>query len=261
MARRDVRPLGRLEPEDWRHLALFPLTAVLPTTVDVVERLLQVPGWRLSHDQGREGSCVGHAVALERAITNRAQLIVETGRRTTVRYDPLDVWNEAKRIDEWGWTNPGDNNGTSVRAAYEVVRTRGLSFVRSMRLVDGQPRAFGAKPADPVHGVNAYRWAHDVDEVRTAIANGLPVAIGVAWHAGFDSPKYRSGGYWLPTPAEGLGRVRGGHAVCLTGASDRRQAFRLVNSWGRDYPLAWLPYATLEQLLRRSGEAAVVTDR
>jgi hypothetical protein len=253
-------PLGRLEPSDFKHVELYPLTAVLPETVDYVERLLQIPGWRVSHDQGSEGSCVGHAVALERAIVNRMQLVA-AGRRETVRYDPIDLWNEAKRVDEWEWTLPGDTNGTSVRAAYDVAQARGLSRVSSMKLVDGVPRPFGAKAADVAHGVTTFRWAHTVDEVRSAIAAGLPVAIGVNWHRGFDTPVYRSSAYWLPTLAAGIGAVRGGHAVCLSGASDAREAFRLVNSWGRDYPLVWLPYETMGFLLDQAGEAAVVTDR
>lgn len=257
-----ARPLGRLEPSDWVHVDRYPLSAVLPATVDVVELNLRLPGWLASHDQGREGSCVGHAVALERAITNRAQLVGQ-GIRRTVRYDPLDVWNEAKRVDEWDYTNPGDNNGTSVRAAYQVAAELGLAPVRSMRLEGGQPRPVGAKPRDPLAGVAAYRWATTVDEVRTAIANALPVAIGVAWFTGFDSPEQRGREWWLPQPAPRgqLGKVRGGHAVCLAGASDRRQAFRLVNSWGPDYPRVWLPYPTLHYLLDKGGEAAVVTDR
>lgn len=256
----DERPLGRLEPETRTHEAVWSLGDVLPATVDVVERLNRVPGWRSSHDQGREGSCVGHAVAMERAITNRAQLVA-AGVRQTVRYDPLDIWNEAKRVDYWDWTNPGDTHGTSVDAGYKVARDRGLCPVRSMRVVDGAPQVVGAEPPTPLAGVSAYRWARTVDEMRTAIALGSSIAIGVNWHRGFDSPVKRSSGYWLPTPAEGLGGVRGGHAVCLSGASDRRQAFRLVNSWGVAYPLAWMPYATMQTLLDAGGEAAVVTDR
>lgn len=260
MSAATARPLGRLEPSDWVHVDRYPLGDVLPTTIDRVERRLQVPGWRMSHDQGREGSCVGHAVALERAITNRAQLVA-AGRRTTVRYDPLDVWNRAKVVDEWDYTNPGDQHGTSVRAAYQVVAAEGLRRVRSVRIVDGAPRVFGATELDQGAGVAAYRWATDVDEIRTAIAAGLPVAIGVAWFAAFDTPTRRGREYWLPALPNGLGRVRGGHAVTLYGASDRRQAFRLCNSWGRDYPLVWLPYAVMAYLLQRGGEAAVVTDR
>lgn len=261
-------PLGRLEPPDYDHVDRYPFAAVAPETVDHVEVLLTLPGWRRSHNQGREGSCVGHGVAMERAITNRAQLVA-AGKRETVRYDPLHVWNEAKRIDEWPNTNPGDNNGTSVRAGYDVARTIGLSRVRTVELgPDLVPRPIGAKAPDVAAGVvDVNRWATSADEVRTAIAGRLPVTIGVSWYRGFDLAGLQQRGreWFLPDVAKPdavLGDVRGGHCVCLAGASDRRQAFRLVNSWGPVYPLAWLPYATLDRLLGvEGGEAAVVTDR
>jgi hypothetical protein len=112
---------------------------------------------------------------------------------------------------------------------------------------------------DPSAGVLEYRWARTVDAIRAAIAEGHPVALGVDWHVGFDTPIVKGSERWLPLPSS-AGRVRGGHSVTLYGASDRREAFRLVNSWGRSYPLVWLPYATMEHLLGRRGEAALVTD-
>lgn len=253
------RPLGRMRDEETdRAEELFPFTAPTP---ERVERILTVPGWRGSHDQGREGSCVGHAVAIERAITNRAELVA-AGVRRTVRYDPIAIWRAAKSIDEWSFTKPEDENGTSVRAAYEIARTRGLVPVRSMRVVAGKPIAVltGSGPdPDPAAGVLEYRWARTVDALRAAIAGGTPVAIGVDWHTGFDTPTTKGREAWLPLIAN-AGRSRGGHSVTLYGASDRREAFRLVNSWGRGYPLVWLPYATMEYLLGRRGEAALVTD-
>lgn len=263
MGRTDTAfPLGRLEPMDFDHVDAFPFGAVAPETVDHVERLLQLPGWRSSHNQGREGSCVGHAVALERAIVNRAQAVAR-GDRRPVRYDPIHLWNEAKRVDEWPGTNPGDNQGTSVRAAYDVARSIGLSRVRTVELgPDLVPRPIGAQAPDASSGVvDVNRWATSSDEVRTAIAQGRAVAIGVSWYRSCDVPGLvkRGRDFYVP---EGLsGGARGGHSVCLAGASDRRQAFRLVNSWGPVYPLVWLPYATLDVLLAQGGEAAVVTDR
>jgi hypothetical protein len=260
------RPLGRLEPEDWEHVERYPFGAVIPATVDVVERTLPLPWWHYSHDQGQEGSCVGHGVAMERAITNRLQAIASTGTSVgaTVRYDPIDVWRSAKAIDEWAWTKPEDQNGTSVRAGYEVTRTKGLARVRSMRLDPGAsaPTPIGAKPADPTAGVETYRWAQTVDEVRTAIANGMPVVLGVNWYTAFDTPTKKGRRYVLPEATEQLGRRRGGHSLAVYGASDRYQAVKLKNSWGREYPLVWLPYSTLERLIgRENGEAALVTDR
>lgn len=252
-------PLGRIRDEETdRAEELYPFAAPTP---ERVERILNLPGWRTSHDQGREGSCVGHAVAIERAIVNRAELVAQ-GKRVTVRYDPISIWRAAKGVDEWSFTKPEDDNGTSVRAAYEIARTRGLIHVRRMRIENGRPIAVLGRDGmewDPLAGVTEYRWTRSIDGIRAAIAQGNPVAIGVDWYGGFDTPTAKGSEHWLPLPSS-AGRVRGGHSVTLYGASDRRQAFRLVNSWGRGYPLVWLPYATMEHLLARRGEAALVTD-
>lgn len=254
-------PLGRLRDEETdRAEELYPFTAAAPATV---ERILSIPRWhRSSHDQGREGSCVGHAVSLERAIVNRAELKAAGVKLSNpVRYDPISLWRAAKGIDEWSFTKPEDENGTSVRAAYEIARTRGLVPVRSMRVVNGKPVPSLTRRGlefDPSAGVLEYRWARTVDAVRAAIAEGKAVAIGVDWHTGFDSPISKGREWWLPEIASS-GRSRGGHSTLLYGASDRRDACRMANSWP-GYPLVWMSYAVLEYLLGRRGEAALVTD-
>lgn len=254
-----LRPLGRIRDEETdRAEELYPFTAAAPSSV---EHVLGLPSWLDSHDQGREGSCVGHAVALERAIVNSAELHRE-GSHGYRRYDPITLWRAAKAIDEYPQTKPGDELGTSVRAAYEIARTMGLARVRSMHVVNGVPIPTGLQDASAEEGVEEYRWARTVDAIRAAIVAETPVAIGVDWYTGFDSPIVKGNRErWLPLMA-GAGRIRGGHSVALVGASDRRQAFRLVNSWGASYPPVWMPYATIEALLaRRGGEAALVTDR
>jgi hypothetical protein len=236
----------------------YPFEAPAPATV---EARLRLPAWIASHDQGREGSCVGHGVALERAIANGAQLRAAGATRVVLRYNPISLWNAAKAVDEWSFTQPGDRNGTSVRAAYQIAQERGLERVRRMDVVAGVPTPAGASGFQLEHGVAAYRWARTVDAIRAAIAAGAPVTIGVDWHTGFDDPVRRGREWWLPEP-ENAGSVRGGHCVALVGASDRRQAVLVGNSWGKDYPRAWMPYRTLERLVVvRRGEAALVTDR
>jgi hypothetical protein len=259
---RTAHPLGwRRELESDRAEELYPFAAPIPAKV---EKRFTLPGWIETHDQGREGSCVGHAVALERSLVNTAQL--RPGSRAYRRYDPIKLWRAAKDVDEWTYTKPEDDKGTSVRAAYQIAHEQGLYRVRSMKVEAGRPVAVGEHGSpDASAGVAAYRWARTVDDVRAAIGAGAPVAIGVQWFSGFDEPQELRTGwrrrkeFWLPLPAN-AGRVRGGHSVCLAGASDRRGAFLLVNSWGPDYPPAWMPYAMLEELLRQRGEAAIVTD-
>ena len=156
------------------------------------------------------------------------------------RYNPLDVWNEAKKIDEWPDTNPGDDNGTSVRAGYDVCRDKGLVRVTAMRMgPDGVPVPYRPRPRSRDEGVQRNRWARSSDEIRTAVAGGLPVAIGVNWYSNFDRPVAKpspDGGFdhWI---GEGdLGKVRGGHSVCIYGASDARQAIQAEEQLGPRLP-------------------------
>lgn len=229
----------------------------------VVNRCLTLPYWHTTHDQGFEGSCVGHAAVMERTITNLAQNRAAGILPMTRRYNPLDVWVEAKRIDGDPSTDPENpDDGTYVSSAYDVLRDMGAWRVRSMKLsASGDPYPVSPWPArDLAEGIAVNRWAATVDEVRKAISEGTPVVIGVSWYSAFDTPQTVGVEKWIGRGAN-WGRVRGGHAVCLYGASDRRQAVRVKNSWGTDFPLVWMPYEALGRLLAEYGEAVVAVDR
>jgi hypothetical protein len=244
------------------HVERYPMSAVLPPSVAKVEEILELPIWHWSHDQGSEGSCVGHGTVMERAVTNLAQARAAAAIDTHRRYDPIWQWNQAKIVDEWSDTNPGDNNGTSVHAGYDVARNDGVVPVWTMKLVNNIPTPVGEKAVLPADGVSANYWATDVDQMRSAIANGNPVTIGINWYTAFDKPQltaYRT--YFAATDGQSLGAIRGGHCVCIYGASDRKQAFKLKNSWGHDYPLCWLPYSVMTRLLSEEGEATLQVDR
>jgi hypothetical protein len=241
--------LGRRKPPDWQHIDKYPYSLAEPATIAVAERTLPLPSWHWTHNQGHEGSCVGHGSSMERSIINQE------------RYNPLWLWDRAKEIDTWSDTNPGDDNGTSVRAAYDVLRMRGHVPAYSMRLdPNGDPYVVGEKPVSYSAGVETNRWAVTVDEMRTAIALGNAVTIGVDWYSNFDTPVQKNKTTWFIGQGS-LGSLRGGHSVCVYGVSDRRQAFKIKNSWGREYPLVWMPYETMQRLLDQDGEATLQTDR
>lgn len=229
--------LGRREPTDFQHVEKYPLR--LATTVEQTERILPLKrAWREFYDQGREGACVGFSSSQMMTILNRR------------RYDARWLWDRSKEIDEWEDTNPGDDNGTSVRAAMDILRNRGHS-----RWYRGATR-----PEDVKHGITENRWATTVDEIRTCIARGVPVVMGTNWYSGFDVPVQKGRDWWIGTGAD-LGRVRGGHAYMLNAASDKRQAFRTPNSWGLSWPQCWIPYEVVQRLINEWGEATLITDR
>lgn len=230
--------LGRRVPPDWKHVSKYPYRTVAPQTVAVVNKSLKLPyQMRPFYDQGREGACVGFSSSWMMSILNRR------------RYDARWLWNEAKKIDIWPDTNPGDDEGTSVRAALDVLRDQG-----HCRIYRGK-----GSPADVKEGVAENRWATTVDEVRTAIANGNPVVFGVNWYSAFDNPQKKNNRWWI---GDGdLGYLRGGHGICGFQAWDRYQAFGWVNTWGLSYPLVLIPYMKVERLLQEDGECCLITDR
>ncbi len=232
--------LGRLPPSDQIHAMKYPLQ--LPRTVSTVERTLSLPyGYRRGYDQGSEGACVGFALSWAMSILNRRF------------YDARELYRTAQRIDEWPGDADGETGpkyeGTSVRAGCDVLRDKGHKLLH---------RHSHTHNWEPEHGIERNEWASTVDQIRTCIAGGVPVVIGSNWYEGMDRPIKLGREWWMSFE---MGRVRGGHAWCIYGASDRRQACKLVNSWGLEYPLTWIPYDTLQRLLNEDGEATVLTDK
>ena len=234
--------LGRRTSSNFDHVGRRSFRAFMPPSGApfTVERRLDLPTqYRLWYDQGKEGACVGYAFSWMMSVLNRR------------KYVAMKLYAEAQARDEWDDTPP--ESGTSLIAAATVLLTMG-----HWRFFRGFERIVGFQ-----EGIAEMRWATTVDEIRMALNLGTPVVIGVNWYRNFDSPVWKgqavTGGWWI---GEGdLGRLRGGHAICVYGASDAKQAVKLVNSWGADYPNVWLPYETLDRLLRENGEACLVTDR
>lgn len=240
--------LDRRIPSDWKHVERHPfgLAAATPATV---EKILDVPRqYRDEYDQGSEGACVGYSQSWMMSILNRRL------------YDAFRLYATAQGIDEWPETPPEE--GTSLRAGFDVLRTIG-----HWRIYAGRSRAPMLE-----EGITENRWVTTVDGARASIADGRPANLGINWHRQFsspvsrprfgDKPTSRRREYWIEADPALWAPVDGGHAITAVGASDQRQAFALANTWGESYPfLVWLPYAAFEALMREDGECGVVTDR
>jgi hypothetical protein len=169
-------------------------------------------------NQGATSSCVGHGW--------RAWLSGEPIRQVKHGPDALTIYHAAQQVDEWPGAEP-DYEGTSVRAGAKVLQQ--LGFIQS------------------------YLWAFTEDTTRAWVLSGLGgVVIGVNWYEAMFSPDPTSGFLTVD------GAWAGGHCVWLRGFSDKRQAYRVQNSWGDGWGQqgqAWLRAADLQRLLHEAGEA------
>lgn len=193
------------------------------------------------YDQGSEGACVGFAWSWAMSFLNRRF------------YAARKLYLEAQHLDPWPETPPAD--GTSCYAGAQVLLEQGhWRFARGLMF-----------PVSLFEGIAGMRSATTVDELRYAIANGVPVVLGINWYENFDEPQWgdfgAGGNRWWIGRSSDLGSIRGGHAICCFGARDDIEAFTLVNSWGYDYPIVNVPYQTVQRLIQEDGEAIIPVDR
>lgn len=240
-------PLGRRVPASWEHVERFPLSAhpsppegvpvVLGiswyTNFDRPERdgnhwwigrgslgtvrgghCVCVPAyttlaghsdlraWWEFYDQGAEGACVGFGSSRCMSLLNRR------------RYNARWLWDHAKEVDEWPDTRPGDDNGTSVRAAFDVLRAVG--HVRWEKWMGGLDQvARDAQSPRLEDGVSANRWATSVEEILTTLANPRYATIGGvpilnSWGRGYPHT------VWMTLDALGRVLAEDGEATILT---------------------------------------------
>lgn len=121
-------------------------------------------GWYPYYNQGQEGRCVQFGTSRAMSLLNR--------KRYEIAETDVGRWLywEAQRTDEWeGGSYPGGHphyEGTSVRAALEIVRAQGIIPARR-------------SAPSPTDGITAYRWAASIEDVLVAL--GREGASEIPW--------------------------------------------------------------------------------
>jgi len=112
--------------------------------------------WYYYYDQGEEGACVGFG-------SSRAMSLIER-----VRFDARWLYHEAQLVDAWDDTPPEE--GTSVRAAFDILRSKGHVKVGRGNV--------SALTSDLNYGISVNRWAKTVDEVVACLNSPKLYDIG-----------------------------------------------------------------------------------
>lgn len=138
-----------------------------------------------------------------------------------------DLYRAAQLVDPWPGAEP-DYEGSSTDAPFIVLRNRGQ--------IDG------------------WRWLFGEAELWEWVTNFGPASVGTTWTWDMFDPDPQ--GYIIPS-----GGSAGGHAWSVVQAQQERQAYRLVNSWGRGWGQngrAWITRQNMDLLLRDQGEAVTL---
>jgi len=198
-------------------------------------------------DQGRQGSCVGWAVAYalksfqerdERgwSLTDEAHLM-----------SPAFVYNQIRQ--------PG--GGAYFVDAFNILLTQGVS---SMELMPYDQNDYRTQPSSAATAeAGNYKiaaWGRVAEgtsaadfrqEMKRHLASGKPIVVGVQVY-----PDFLNLSQINPVYDDSRGSSRGGHAIVVVGYDDSRSAFRIVNSWGTGWGLAgygWIDYGSVGALI------------
>jgi C1A family cysteine protease len=79
--------------------------------------------------------------------------------------------------------------------------------------------------------ITKYLRILSIDDIKQAIAQGIPVVFGISVYQSFESATVEKTGT-VPTPKKGE-KLLGGHAMLVVGYDDTAQRFIVRNSWGR----------------------------
>lgn len=214
-------------------------------------RILLVP-WATAGNQGQQGSCVGWAVAYA-LKTHQEEMERRWGISVPERvFSPSYVYNQVRLGDCM--------SGTYIPNALNLLSSEGV-----VPLVDFpyDPNSCHRLPTPALkQTAQEFRIAswrrvntYDETEVKTALAAGFPVIIGMVVDQAFMNLR---GDAVYQGPS---GPSRGGHAMVTVGYDDERAAYRVLNSWGpewADQGQGWISYTAFANNVR---EGYVVTDR
>jgi hypothetical protein len=221
----------------------------LPRAVDLSKDMPPVG------NQGKQMSCTAWSVAY--AVKSYQEKLEE--RRSYVRSDgTMDANNVFSPSFIYNQINNGRDSGSFFVDAFNLLHEQGAASWADMPY---QENDFTSPPNPPAkarakrYRIDYYRQINvqDPKEIKAHLNAGYPVLIGATVDQAFrDMP---SGQIWRTT-----GQPLGAHAMVVIGYDDGKNAFKVMNSWGRqwgDNGFGWIDYALFRRVV---NEAYVVKD-
>lgn len=201
------------------------------------------------HNQLTLGSCVGHGGAF-------AQECLDAADGAFADLSERDLYWHCREI----MGTVGIDSGARIRDAVKVMARRGVCLEK---LCPYDVEGFAADPGTAADADAAnhriadyYRigWLHRMDDIRDAIAQGLPVIFGIScYESMFADEVTRTGRIPLPSRGE---RLEGGHCLVARGFDDRTAEIKGPNWWGRTWGDAGNYRLPFDYLLSSMGLAS-----
>ena len=226
-------------PDIYRSFSKLPTyRAFLPEFVDLSD-LMPTPG-----DQGKLNACVGWAVGY--AVRSYYSVAVEKKPRNDLLFiaSPGYIFNETRKDKDC-------REGSQIPNALNFRLVKG-----SLSLADYPQTYRCTRPNDAeMHKATSFRikkWGvvdlTKIDDVKGQLANQNPIIVGMQSPKGF---QHLRGDQVLQSG----GTILGPHALVLVGYDEKKQAFKVMNSWGQGWGnkgFGWVSYDAFRAYVREA---------
>ncbi len=223
------------QPEDPRDFPLHLyrpdlLMAALPGSADL--RGASMPPIQ---NQGSLGSCVAWACVRAYRYVQRMSAFPDLdGSELFTYYGARVLGGFPANQDTGAYLRDGIKALAQNGNAPEATWPYNVSLFAEQPSVDAYGNA-------TLHQATRYLAVQNMEpQVKSVVASGYPLVFGIPIYQNFPQG---NGVETIPMPQ---GQVIGGHAMCVVGYDDARQAYLLANSWGPSWGVsgfAWMPYA------------------
>jgi len=189
-------------------------------------------------DQGAIGSCTANAAATAFSFLNK--------KKTRQHFIPsrLFIYYNTRSLEG----TLDEDSGATLRNTMRSLRVWGACseslWIYDPRLLFKKPLPKSYIDAEKHQTLLYTRVPLTVPQMKSVLVKGIPFVMGIAVYSSFMASKTEHTGK-VPYPDVATEELLGGHAICIIGYSDTRQAFLARNSWGADWGNSgnfWLPY-------------------
>lgn len=222
----------------------------LPSSFDLSSKMPPV------RNQGGQGSCASWAVgyylkAYHEHVDNNTDY--GTGSDHSGVYSPAFLYNSVKigSCDE----------GSYIYKNLDRVKDVGIASWKDMpyneKKCDTKPSSTATTHAKCAKILDYQRIRlHEpiekieMQDIKYYLSHGNPIIIGILVYDGFNNPKRVNGDFFYKEYNED--GYRGGHAIVVVGYDDNKNAFKIINSWGRNWGndgFLWIDYDVFSRIV------------
>lgn len=233
--------------EEYRSVPL----ASLPFSGTELQRQVDLsPEFPPPGNQGRQNSCVGWTLAY--ALKSYQERKEEGNRLRTITGKP-DYNHVFSPAFLYNQLNHGRDGGVHIHLALRFLEEKGVCTWNDMPY---NSKDYRSQPSGQAQ-INAKRYrintwrrinTQSLKEMKTHLQAGYPLAVGALIDEGFARYNHPPGWIWR----DKLGTDKGAHAILVVGYDDNRNAFKVINSWGRKWGengYGWIDYTHFSQVV------------